>query len=267
LAVCGSAPSSPFTEPEPSVRGKPNRVVVHTAAFLCYTAPGRHRVEPLFPYAFTVGPLLAVGEHHVIPISGGARPSSRGRASSLERSPLSPCTPPRRPAYAGDAGHRARLGKSSFASVAAFVNVRTTHCSALVSSCIVVSASMPAVRAHPRVSPPSRAARFGPVRAQGTRARTHLSPHAHAHVPRGLASSRPRLELAAELSPLSIRVRARAHSKPTSPAPVTPSRTAFLFPRLNLCEAESCARPHVCAWQAKRQRPRRPRRATPLSPP
>jgi hypothetical protein len=113
MAVRGSAPSSPFTESEPSMRGKLDPVSMRTTAFLCFTAPGRHRVEPLFPDAFTTGPLLAVGEHRIFPISCGARPSSRGRVSSLGRSPSCPCTPPRRLSYAGDAGHRARLGSLS----------------------------------------------------------------------------------------------------------------------------------------------------------
>jgi hypothetical protein len=56
LVVRGSVPSSSFTEPGPFAREEPDRVAAHTAAFLCFTAPSRHRVEPLFPDAFTAGP-------------------------------------------------------------------------------------------------------------------------------------------------------------------------------------------------------------------
>jgi hypothetical protein len=87
------------------MREEPDRVAVHTAAFLCFAAPSCHRVEPLFSDAFTVRPPLTVGDHRVSPVSCGAQPSSRGRVSSLARSPPFPCTPPRRRADAGDAGH------------------------------------------------------------------------------------------------------------------------------------------------------------------
>jgi hypothetical protein len=94
LAVRGSAPSS-FAEPGPFARKELDRVAANGGAFLCFTGPSRHRVEPLFPDAFTASPPLAVGEHRVPFVSCGARPSSRGRASSLERSPPCLCTPPR----------------------------------------------------------------------------------------------------------------------------------------------------------------------------
>jgi hypothetical protein len=104
------------------MREEPDRVAVHTAAFLCFAAPSCHRVEPLFSDAFTVRPPLTVGDHRVSPVSCGAQPSSRGRVSSLARSPPFPCTPPRRRADAGDAGHRSRLGKSFLAGVAGVIS-------------------------------------------------------------------------------------------------------------------------------------------------
>jgi hypothetical protein len=130
LAVCGSTPSSPFAEPEPSVREEPDLVATHTAAFICFAAPGRHRVEPLFSDTFTIGPPLDVGELRISPISCGAWPLRRGCVSSLARSSLCPCTPPRRRAYTDDAVHRARPRKSFLAGAAAFVDARAARCSA-----------------------------------------------------------------------------------------------------------------------------------------
>jgi hypothetical protein len=118
LAICGSAPSSPFAEPEPSVRGSRTgspRTPLPSSASLHQAATAS---SPTSPTPSPRGP-LAVGEHCVFPISCGTRPSSRGRASSLERSPPCPYTPLRRRAYAGDVGHRSRLGKSSVAGAAA----------------------------------------------------------------------------------------------------------------------------------------------------
>jgi hypothetical protein len=219
LAVRGSVPSSPIAEPEPSVRDELDRVAAHTAAFLCFTVLGHQRVEPLFPDAFTVGPPLAVGEHRVSPISCGARPSSRGCVSSLVRSPPCPWTPPRRRACAGDADHQARLG-NRFLQVAQPLSTCAQPTDSLrVYPHAIASAGMPAVRAHSRASPLSRAARFGPVRALGAHARTypssHAHAHAHAHAPRGLAFGRPRPELAAGLLLCSFE---HAHACTRNPA-------------------------------------------------
>jgi hypothetical protein len=173
------------------------------------------------------------------------------------RSPPCPCTPSCRRAYIGDAGHRARLG-NHFLQVSQPSSTRAQPAVLLcVYPCTVTSVGMPAMRVHPRALPPSRAARFGPVRTLGARARTHPSPHAHAHVhahaPRSLASGRPRPELAAGLFPWSVQ--ARTHALETHLAGASyPQPRRLLFPRLNLCETEPCARSRVRAWQAEHRR-------------
>jgi hypothetical protein len=209
--------------------GEPDWVAAHTAAFLCFAAPSRHCVEPLFPDAFTAGPPLAVGEHHAPPISCGARSSSRGRAASLERSPPCPCTPPRCRAYAGDVIHRARLGKTVSCRCR---GLRRRARSPLSCS---LSAREPSRElacrpcTHTRVRH-RRAEPLGLSRARPGSTRTHSPCTAHA-CSRAAGPSLGSPELAAWISSLSIRERACAHSKYTSPAPVTPSRTAFLFPQ------------------------------------
>jgi hypothetical protein len=79
--------------------------------------------------------------------------------------------------------------------------------------------------AHTRV----RRRRAEPLGLSRTRPAPHT--HTHAHAPRGLASGRPRPELAVGLSSLTFRERACAHSKCTSPVPVTPAAPPSLFPQ------------------------------------
>jgi hypothetical protein len=93
-----------------TLRGKENDLEGESpGVLLCFLVASAsftlHGVEPLFADVFTVEAPSAVGEPLNLHLSCGARSSSRGRTSSLERSPPCPCTPPHRRAYAGDADH------------------------------------------------------------------------------------------------------------------------------------------------------------------
>jgi hypothetical protein len=98
---------------ENDLEGEPPRVLLYFLSILYFLVASAsfalHDVEPLFVDVFTVEAPSAVGEPPNLHLSCGARSSSRGRASSLGRSLSCPCKPSCRRAYAGDAGHRARL--------------------------------------------------------------------------------------------------------------------------------------------------------------